>query len=84
MKINLSDYQRVKAAAERAKEQRDQAIGAHKAALQRLLKEWNCSTIKEAKEKLARMEASEAEMQNKIQKVLAEFQSKWGHLIQED
>lgn len=81
--IALDDFETVKRKVDALRRKRDESIGALKQLKLRLKKEFDCDTIAEAKELLAKLTQEEIELASQWAKQLAAFKKKWKHMLEE-
>ena len=79
--IDLKTYNKLKAAVDEKQSEADKAAGAFEQALLQLKKEFGCSTVEEAKIKLAELEEKEKVTAKAYEKCLAEFIEKYGDAL---
>ena len=75
--ITEEKYRKLKQQVEETKAEADRAQGALDQLLTRLKEEFDCSNLKEAKAKLAELEAKKKKAESVFEKVLADYEEKW-------
>ena len=75
--ITEEKYRKLKQEVENTKAEADRAQGALDQLLTRLKEEFDCSSLKEAKAKLAELEAKKKKAESVFEKVLADYEEKW-------
>ncbi len=82
MTLVLDDFHRLKEKVERLKRDRDRAVGALSELKKRLLREFKVKTLKDAKKLLKALLDREIGIMRKYAKARAEFDKKWGKLLE--
>jgi hypothetical protein len=77
------EFLRLKKRLEELRREHDQAVGAHKEAIKRLKQNHHCSTMKEANDKIERLDAERKEMLSVRERLIQEFEQKWGEQLEE-
>lgn len=75
--ITEERYRKLKAEVEETKAEADRAQGALDQLLVRLKDEFECNNLKEAKAKLAELEAKKKKAEATFEKTLAAYEEKW-------
>ena len=75
--ITEEKYRKLKQQVEETKAEADRAQGALDQLLTRLKEEFDCSNLKDAKAKLAELEAKKKKAESVFEKVLADYEEKW-------
>jgi DNA repair ATPase RecN len=75
--ITEEKYRKLKQQVEETKAEADRAQGALDQLLSRLKEEFDCSSLKEAKAKLAELESKKKKAESVFEKVLADYEEKW-------
>lgn len=81
--MKLSTYQAIKNAADEKEKARQRAHGALDAAMAKLKEDFDCSTLKEARVKLAEWQAEENKIRTELEARMAKFNNKWQTLLGE-
>jgi multidrug resistance efflux pump len=82
--IDLARWQKLKAAAEAARRDRDRAIGALRQAKTRLKQEHGCTDLRAAKAKLAGLAEMEASEEAEFKRLLGELEREWASKLGEN
>lgn len=75
--INEETYRRLKRDVDDARSEAERAKGALDQLMTRLKEEFDCSSLKEAKSVLAKMQTTRDTAQQKFTKALEDYQRKW-------
>ncbi len=75
--ITEEKYRKLKQQVEDTKAEADRAQGALDQLLARLKDEFECDNLKEAKAKLAELEAKKRKAESVFEKVMEEYEEKW-------
>lgn len=73
----LKKYLELKKKVEQAQQKSDKAEGALEQIMEQLKEKFGCSTLKEAKKKLALLEKQEREAKEEFETAIEEFEEKW-------
>jgi len=76
-KNNLNDYLKLKKKVELAQTEADQAEGALGEVMKQLKKDFSCSTLKEAKQKLKKLEKQKTSSKEEFEEALEKFEEDW-------
>lgn len=79
----IEKFKRYKAKAEDLRREADRADGAYVSLMNELDKAWDCTTIEEAEELLAKYEAKTSKAEKRFTKALTEFEEEWGEYLEE-
>ena len=77
MTISVEEYQKLKKRVETVRREHDKAQGALEQTMKRLKEEFDCDSLKEARQLHKRLKREAAEAAEKFDGALAEFQEKW-------
>lgn len=80
--IALDDFAELQRRVERAKRDRDQAVGARKQLLERLRKEYGCDTLEAAEKHLLKKEAKERQLAEDYGKARKAFDKQYGPALE--
>ena len=81
--MNLKRFTALKQKAEDAQREADKAQGALDQLKERLKKEFQCCSLKDAESLLRNLEKEEKEAEREFDKALAEFEDKFGSVLEE-
>ena len=81
--MNLKRFTALKQKAEDAQREADKAQGALDQLKERLKKEFQCNSLKDAETLLRKLEKEEKEAEREFDKSLAEFEDKFGSVLEE-
>lgn len=79
--ISATEYTKLKAAADKAAEAATRAEGAFDQALSQLKKEFNLTTLEEAKTKLEELRVEEQKAQERFEAKFEKFKEDYGHIL---
>ena len=74
---DLKQYNQLKEQVEAAQRKADKAQGALDTTMERLKKEFGCSTISAAKKKLATLDKKEKNLKEEMDEAIEDFEEKW-------
>lgn len=77
MPITEEQFRRLKREVEDAKSESDQAQGALKQLMKRLVDEFGCSSAAAAKDELAKLERKEKKAREEFETAVAAYEEKW-------
>ena len=75
--MNLERYERLKRQIEQAKAKRDRAVGAKQQLLQELKSRFKCSSIKEAKRRLIKIQRRTTKLESMLNKSVRKFEKRY-------
>lgn len=74
---NVKDFERLKKSVREAEMKAKEAEGARKVLMKQLKEDWGCSTLEEAKEKLAALRQESEALEDEALSALEAFQKLW-------
>ncbi len=84
MAIDLEKYNKIKKNVERHKTIIARSEGAISQILEKLKDEYDCSSVKEAEEKLEDLSTKQNKLERRFKKLLADFETEWGKYLEEN
>jgi len=79
--IDLKTYEKLKAAVNEKQREADRAKGAFDQNVKQLKEEFGCNSLKEARDKLEQLTASEEKAEQEYDRLLRDFQREWSHVV---
>lgn len=79
--MKLDDYTNLKQKVDRLQRESDKAAGALEQLKSQLRKEFECSSLEEAKSLLAKLEREEVKAKKEFETAMAEFEVKWSSVL---
>lgn len=82
--MNEAEYKKLKEAVEEARSESDKAQGALSELMRRLKEEFDCTSLKEARAQLEKLEAKKEEAETAFEKALKAYETKWKAVKEEE